>query len=527
MSYLALYRKYRPTTFDGMVGQRAVITALQNQVKYGQVGHAYLFCGTRGTGKTSTAKVFARAVNCLHSVDGNPCNECELCREAESSFHLVEIDAASNNGVENIRDLREEVQYTPTKGRYKVYIIDEVHMLTQSAFNALLKTLEEPPAHVIFILATTEPHKVLPTILSRCQRYDFKRITVQEITEHLAQVCEKEGIRAEEAALHYIAALADGGMRDALSILDQCHAYYINEEITLARVQDVLGAVDSRIFTQMTAALAQEDAAALLTLIQQMFAEGRDVLQFVSTWSEYLRNVLVSQVLKDQAEGLIETDPEQLERIQRQAGELSAEQLTWYIESLAKLEAKLKSASEKRIILEVGLLGLLRERSAERPERLQEAPSYKAPVRAPERQQQSRRQETIPAVPALKQAEQKTPVEGAAKGTAEQQAVIQRWPEIRKKISTQWQSLYTLNLMRLEAGAAADELVLRASKAIYCQQLEMKGGEKLSLIEEQIEEATGSRYRVRVVSDERPRIGSGDLSDIKNQIHTDVNWRNE
>ena len=525
MSYLALYRKYRPATFDEMVGQRAVITALQNQVKYGQVGHAYLFCGTRGTGKTSTAKVFARAVNCLHPVDGNPCNECELCKEAESSFHLVEIDAASNNGVENIRDLREEVQYTPSKGRYKVYIIDEVHMLTQSAFNALLKTLEEPPAHLIFILATTEPHKVLPTILSRCQRYDFKRITVQEITEHLMQVCGKEGIRAEDAALHYIAALADGGMRDALSILDQCHAYYIDEEITLAKVRDVLGAVDSRIFTEMTEALAQEDAAVLLTLIQQVFAEGRDALQFLNTWSGYLRNVLVSQVLKEQAAGLIETDTDQMQRIQKQASELSADQLTWYIESLAKLEAKLKTASEKRIILEVGLLGLLRRRPVGEPERPRQEASYSKRERLP--QEQSRRQEPVPAVPVSRPPEKKGPSENAAKGSAEQQAVIQRWPEIRKKISTQWQSLYTLNLMRLEAGAASDELVLRAGKAIYCQQLEMKGGEKLSLIEDQIEEATGSRYRVRVISDEKPRATGGDLSDIKNQIHTDVNWRNE
>ena len=211
MSYLALYRKYRPDTFSKMVGQTAVIQALQNQVRYSQVGHAYLFCGTRGTGKT--------------------------------------IDAASNNGVENIRDLREEVQYTPSKGKYKVYIIDEVHMLTQSAFNALLKTLEEPPEHVIFVLATTEPHKVLPTILSRCQRYDFKRITTPEIADHLSNICAEEGIVAEKEALQYIAAIADGGMRDALSILDQCHAYYMHDSITLDKVRDVLGAVDTRIFT--------------------------------------------------------------------------------------------------------------------------------------------------------------------------------------------------------------------------------------------------------------------------------------
>ena len=325
MSYLALYRKYRPLTFSEMVGQKAVIQALQNQVKFGQLGHAYLFCGTRGTGKTSTAKVFARAVNCLNPVDGNPCNECELCREAESGFNLVEIDAASNNGVENIRDLREEVQYTPSKGKYKVYIIDEVHMLTQSAFNALLKTLEEPPEHVIFVLATTEPHKVLPTILSRCQRYDFKRITTDEIAEHLADVCEKEGIAADKDALHYIAAIADGGMRDALSILDQCHAYYMHDTITLDKVRDVLGAVDTQIFTQITDALVRQDAGVLLQAVDQVFSEGRDALQFLTAWNGYLRNVLVSRVLKDKASDLIEVDPQQLDRIRHQAEQIEAE----------------------------------------------------------------------------------------------------------------------------------------------------------------------------------------------------------
>ena len=538
MSYLALYRKYRPDTFSKMVGQTAVIQALQNQVKYGQVGHAYLFCGTRGTGKTSTAKVFARAVNCLHPVDGNPCNECELCREAESGFNLVEIDAASNNGVENIRDLREEVQYTPSKGKYKVYIIDEVHMLTQSAFNALLKTLEEPPEHVIFILATTEPHKVLPTILSRCQRYDFKRITTAEIAGHLASVCAQEGIEAEKDALQYIATIADGGMRDALSILDQCHAYYMHDAITLAKVRDVLGAVDTRIFTQMTDALVKEDAGALLQTVDLVFAEGRDVLQFVTAWNGYLRNVLVCRVLKDKGSDLIEADPEQLKRIQQQASQISADQLTYYIEELAKLESKLKSVTQKRVILEVGLIRLLRQEEGEsvgeahrpvreavregitevprpaaenvRPavdfaERREEAPG-------PERRQQASAQETVSAAPV------------APSGRAAM--VIAKWPEIRKRTIMQWQSLYTLNFMRLEPGHNEDELVLKTSKAIYCSQLEMKDGEKLKLIADQIQEATGIRVRLRAVSEERQKVQNGDLSDIMNQIHTDVNWRN-
>ena len=524
MSYLALYRKYRPDTFSKMVGQTAVIQALQNQVKYNQVGHAYLFCGTRGTGKTSTAKVFARAVNCLNPKDGNPCNECELCREAESGFNLVEIDAASNNGVENIRDLREEVQYTPSKGKYKVYIIDEVHMLTQSAFNALLKTLEEPPEHVIFVLATTEPHKVLPTILSRCQRYDFKRITTSEIADHLSNVCAQEGIEAEKDALQYIAAIADGGMRDALSILDQCHAYYMHDIITLAKVRDVLGAVDTQIFTQMTDALVQQNAGALLQTVDQVFAEGRDALQFITAWNGYLRNVLVSRVLADKGNGLIEADPEQLERIQKQAHQIPAEQLAYYIEELAKLEAKLKGVTQKRVILEVGLIRLLKPEE-EKPIRMT------APVREVVREVvreipveeksviKPKEEERKPVSAAPRSSENIAPSGGLAK-------VIAKWPEIRKKILVQWPSFYTLNLMRLEPGRGDDELVLKSPKAIYCTQLEMKDGEKLKLIADQIQETTGIQVRLKTVSEERQKVHSGDLSDIMNQIHTDVNWRN-
>ena len=529
MSYLALYRKYRPMTFSEMVGQKAVIQALQNQVMFGQLGHAYLFCGTRGTGKTSTAKVFARAVNCLHPVDGNPCNECELCREAESGFNLVEIDAASNNGVENIRDLREEVQYTPSKGKYKVYIIDEVHMLTQSAFNALLKTLEEPPEHVIFVLATTEPHKVLSTILSRCQRYDFKRITTAEIAEHLVDVCEKEGIQADKDALHYIAAIADGGMRDALSILDQCHAYYMHDSITLEKVRDVLGAVDTQIFTQMTDALIQQNVGSLLQTVEQVFAEGRDVLQFITAWNGYLRNVLVSCVLKESGNDLIEADPEQMSRINKQAKEISSDQLSYYIEELAKLEGKLKSVTQKRVILEVGLIRLLRQEEDQgnavvRPpvrevvrEVIREVPQPRETAAVPEVKPKIESPKPVSAAPSSE------PVSAPSGGMAK---VIAKWPEIRKKILVQWPSFYTLNLMRLEPGRNENELVLKSPKAIYCTQLEMKEGEKLKLIANQIQEATGVSVHLKTVSEERQKVQNADLSDIMNQIHTDVNWRN-
>ncbi|MBO6157917.1 MAG: DNA polymerase III subunit gamma/tau, partial [Firmicutes bacterium] len=358
MAYLALYRKHRPQNFDQIVGQKAVVTALRNQVKYGQIGHAYLFCGTRGTGKTSTAKVFARAVNCLHPVDGNPCNECELCLDAESGFNVIEIDAASNNGVDNIRDLREEVQYSPSQGKYKVYIIDEVHMLSTAAFNALLKTLEEPPEHAIFILATTDPQKVIPTIVSRCQRYDFRRITTEEIFGQLKKVCELEGIQAEDAALDYIAGLADGGMRDALSILDQAHAYYIDRPITLADVEEVLGAVDGRIFSQMTGYLAAGDIASLLDGVGRVFDAGRDAIQFVSSWNAYLRNLLVVKVLKNQAKGLVRETEQTTQMLYEQSSIASEDQITTWIEALARLESRLKTSSSRRILIEVELIRL-------------------------------------------------------------------------------------------------------------------------------------------------------------------------
>ena len=228
MSYTALYRKWRPVSFEDVKGQDAIVQTLKNQIISGRAGHAYLFCGTRGTGKTSIAKIFARAVNCEHPLNGSPCNECPSCRAilSGSSMNVVEIDAASNNGVENIRDIREQVQYPPTEGRYRVYIIDEVHMLSIGAFNALLKTLEEPPSYVIFILATTEVHKIPITILSRCQRYDFKRISLETIADRLRELTQAEQIQVEDKALLYVAKAADGSLRDALSLLDQCVAFH-------------------------------------------------------------------------------------------------------------------------------------------------------------------------------------------------------------------------------------------------------------------------------------------------------------
>ena len=253
MSYQALYRKFRPQEFEDVKGQDHIVTTLKNQIKADRIGHAYLFCGTRGTGKTTVAKIFAKAVNCEHPIDGSPCGECASCRAITegSSMNVIEIDAASNNGVDNIRQIREEVAYRPTEGRYKVYIIDEVHMLSAGAFNALLQTREEPPSYVIFILATTEAHKIPITILSRCQRYDFHRISIDTIAARLTDLMQQENVDVDERAIRYVAKAGDGSMRDALSLLDQCIAFHLGETLTYENVLEVLGAVDTEVFSHL------------------------------------------------------------------------------------------------------------------------------------------------------------------------------------------------------------------------------------------------------------------------------------
>ena len=295
MSYTALYRKFRPQEFKDVKGQDHIVTTLKNQIEADRIGHAYLFCGTRGTGKTTIAKIFAKAVNCEHPVDGSPCGECASCKAVAdgTSMNVIEIDAASNNGVESIREIREEVTYRPTEGKYKVYIIDEVHMLSIGAFNALLKTLEEPPSYVIFILATTEVHKIPVTILSRCQRYDFKRISVETIYERLKELLKKEQITAEEKAIRYIAKAADGAMRDALSLLDQCIAFYLGQTLTYDKVLEVLGAVDTEVFSSLLDKVLRQDVSGAMTSVEELIADGRELGQFVIDFTWYLRNLLL------------------------------------------------------------------------------------------------------------------------------------------------------------------------------------------------------------------------------------------
>ena len=361
MAYQALYRKFRPPTFDDVRGQEHIVTTLRNQVVSGRVAHAYLFCGTRGTGKTSVAKILARAVNCEQPQNGNPCGECEVCRATAAGVNLnvVEIDAASNNGVDNIREIVDEVSYSPTMGHYKVYIIDEVHMLSTGAFNALLKTLEEPPEYVIFILATTEVQKIPITILSRCQRYDFHRLTTATIEERLREVAEKEGIRIEDRALTYIARSADGAMRDGLSLLDRCVAFLAEEELTYERVLDVLGTVDTEIFIRLFKTLYDNDVSAALTLISEVVTQGAELTQFVNDFVWFLRNLMLLHT-SDAAETAIDVYAESYAQMKALCEQTSLDTILSYIRVFSELTNTIRFSTQKRILLETAIIRVCR-----------------------------------------------------------------------------------------------------------------------------------------------------------------------
>ena len=354
MSYQALYRAWRPNTFSEICDQDAVVRTLKRQVETDRIAHAYLFCGTRGTGKTSAAKVLARAVNCLHPVDGDPCGECEICRalKQETCMDVLEIDAASNTGVDEIRDLRDKIQYPPTLTKYKVYIIDEVHMLSPGAFNALLKTLEEPPKHAVFILATTEPQRLPATILSRCQRFDFHRISVEAIVARLKVVLAGVGREAEEAALQEIARAAEGAMRDALSLLDVCLSF-TDGTVSAELARDVLGTTGRDFMFEFTDALLSWDAAAALSKIDEAMRRGSDPRVFAQDAAAHLRAVLLAEVAGDGLAAILEVTPEDARRFRAQAERAGREQLMRMMELFMRVDGDVKWATQPRNLLEL------------------------------------------------------------------------------------------------------------------------------------------------------------------------------
>ncbi|MGN0161947.1 MAG: DNA polymerase III subunit gamma/tau [Lachnospiraceae bacterium] len=361
MGYTALYRKFRPNTFEDVKGQDHIVTTLKNQIVNNRVGHAYLFCGTRGTGKTTIAKILGKAVNCENPVDGNPCGECRSCKAiaAGNSLNLIEIDAASNNGVDNIREIREEVQYSPAEGKYKVYIIDEAHMLSASAFNALLKTLEEPPSYVIFILATTEAHMIPITIVSRCQRYDFKRISIDTIAGRLAELMKIENLNVEERALRYVAKAADGSLRDALSLLDQCLAFYMGKDLNYENVLEVLGAVDNEVFSALLRKIIEGDTTGCIYQLEELILQGRDLNQLVVDFTWYMRNLLLVKT-SEGVEDVIDVSADTLMMLKEEARMVEVEVLMRYIRVFSELANQIRYSTQKRIMIEMALIKLTR-----------------------------------------------------------------------------------------------------------------------------------------------------------------------
>lgn len=493
MHYTALYRKYRPLRFKDMVGQEHIVRTLKNQLKTGRVSHAYLFCGTRGTGKTSAAKIFSRSVNCLHPVEGEPCNECELCLSALEgrSMNVIEIDAASNNGVDNIREIREEVKYPPTEGAYKVYIIDEVHMLSAGAFNALLKTLEEPPAYVMFILATTDPQKVPATILSRCQRFDFHRITTQRIQDTLEDYLQQESVLAEKEAIRYIARLGNGSMRDALSILDQCIAFYSDETITIEKVLDILGSVDDTVFFSLTEVLWNQDAAKAMEIVENLMIQGRDIGQFVTELVEHFRDLLIQRTVPN-PEDMLDMPEETKESLKEQASHLTAEQLISFIQIFSELQADLKHSANERILLETTLIKLCSpvveadyDTIAARLSRLEQKIQEKAVIQVVSQSpQQNQPQKPKPKKkpPALKE---------------DQKAAMDSWDDIKDGFDV----LLRNKLEKVELGVKGEE---DSNLYLICQYPALKDmvDKSLEQIGKHLEEALGKHFSLRTISKE-------------------------
>ena len=354
----ALYRAYRPQTFKDVVGQEHIIKTLKNQIENGNVGHAYLFCGTRGTGKTSTAKIFARAVNCIDSVNEEPCNECEVCKDIlnDNIMDVIEIDAASNNSVDDVREIRENVKYTPAKCKYKVYIIDEVHMLSQGAFNALLKTLEEPPSYVIFILATTEPHKIPATILSRCQRFDFKRVTVQDMSSRMKEICEDVNIEVDERALNLIARNSQGALRDALSILDQCMSFS-DDKIEYKDVVDLLGTVNIEQLFEMAEYVIKEDTKKCLEILNEFVIWGKDIKNLIDDLIDHFRNLMICKVSTELDE-IISLPEETIEQLKAQSNLIETNDIIRILNILSETQDNIKSSSNPRVLAEVSIMKL-------------------------------------------------------------------------------------------------------------------------------------------------------------------------
>lgn len=506
MGYQALYRKWRPQTFTELVGQTAVVTALSNQVKEGRLAHAYLFTGSRGTGKTSAAKILARAVNCKNPKDGNPCNECEVCRGLlnETILDVMEIDAASNNGVDNIRRIRDEVLYPPTAGKYKVYIIDEVHMLSAGAFNAFLKTLEEPPEHVIFILATTDPHKVLPTILSRCQRFDFGRIGLSDLVARLQFVCEQEGITVAPRALSQIARSADGGMRDALSLLDGCLAIG-GKDLSAEVVRQALGTVGDVFLTNLTDALMNGRTAEALNMTAAEYARGADLFLL---YESLLRHCCDLMLFASGAEPdeLTATDEDLCRAMKAQAQRIPQERLVRMIHLISETLSEARLSKSAKTLFNAMLVRISRPEMTpdlasvlDRIARLEQGRpmTAPAPVAAVEEPPAPAATEAPPAPVAEEPPVSAPPAEEPAGDlTAD-------WADILRDIKEQVGNGPLISFLNMaEVQVHRDGLYLVMASENECEMMRMLSNQ-LESVARSVERVTGKAMRVRAVSKEK------------------------
>ncbi|RKD26930.1 DNA polymerase-3 subunit gamma/tau [Caminicella sporogenes DSM 14501] len=508
MAYTALYRKWRPKIFEEVVGQEHITMTLKNQIKNKNIAHAYLFCGTRGTGKTSTAKIFARAINCLNPQNNNPCNECELCRGIldEKIMDVIEIDAASNNGVDNIRELRENIKYPPSKTKYKVYIVDEVHMLSQGAFNALLKTLEEPPEYVIFILATTEPQKIPATILSRCQRFDFKRVTYEKIFDRLKYICNNSEIEIEDKALKLIIKNSDGAVRDALSILDQCISF-AEGKLTYNKVVQILGLVTDEFLFKLTEAICDEDSKTSMKLIDELVSSGKDINQFIKDLINHYRNLMMIKISAENIEEVIDMSRENIEILKKQGERLDINTIIRTINVLSETQQQVKWSSQPRILLELAVIKLIQPRIDDSYEGLidrikkleKKIENLKIEGIKPIKSQSKNIREDKTDVSKEKKEKKVERKETAVLQKLDFKKISSKWNEILKEIKRRKISTYALVMEGKLVALDGNKLIISFKEGFWFHKDATNKANNSEIIEKTILDMTGQSVKIKCV----------------------------
>lgn len=530
--YRAFYRKYRPSTFTDVVGQEHITKTLENAVKTGKTSHAYLFTGSRGTGKTSCAKILAKAVNCINSHDGNPCNECEICKGIDSGaiLDIIEIDAASNNGVDNIRDLREEANFTPANAKYRVYIIDEVHMLSIGAFNALLKTLEEPPAHVIFILATTEVHKLPSTILSRCQRFDFKRIPPEAIAERLKEVAEKENLQLSDDGAMLIARIADGAMRDALSLLDRCSSY--EGVIDSSAVANSAGLAGREHIFELCNCIIEKDAAKALEVVNKLYNDSCDMERLITELTSHFRNLMVSKAVKN-FEDMIICSQGEIEIIRQQSARTTLATIMSCIDILTASASTMKQGANRRTSAELCIIRLctpaLDSDMNAILRRLSELESMvasgnitvkaKKPVAPVKAETPPIKQEETPVQVKNEPIDDEPPLPEPPPAPQEEKVVPQnmgtvpfdKWPEVLDRVFSQDKSLIAMLTGSSAFIHQGKYLLIKGSPVL---EMYLKTGDYSKTIKEAVTQITGKSYTLAVYNNKQEQAPKNPLSDL-------------